>query len=148
MLFTLFSVLKKGHHYSKQWPAKPELNSLFAENKVILLTRLTSRYLPVLALATAYIQYSLLGSSFLPQIIAMMLFIASIPLQGFYWLGVRANTKLPPAHAAWLKQICDNMQQQGLEIPPFNQPSRYLDLARVLQQAFRQLDKAFIREWI
>jgi uncharacterized protein len=143
-----FSILKKGYYFSKQWPVKSELNSLFIENKIIFLTSLASRYLPILAVVTAYIQYSLLGSDFLPQIIAMMLFIATLPLQGLYWLGIRSNTKLPPSHAAWLKQICDKMQQQGLELPRFKQPSRYIDLAKVLQQAFRQMDKAFIREWI
>lgn len=148
MLFSLFSVVKKGHHYSKQWPNQSELNSLFPENKIILLTALASRYLPLLAIVTAYIQYSLLGSEFLIQIIAMMLFIATLPLQGLYWLGVRANTKLTPSHAAWFRQICNKMQQHGLELPQYKLPSRYIDLAHVLQQAYRQLDKAFIREWI
>ncbi|CAM3867893.1 terminus macrodomain insulation protein YfbV [Rheinheimera salexigens] len=148
MLFSLYSVLKKGHHYSKKWPVKPELNSIFPENKIILLTSLSSRYLPLLAIAVAYIQYSLLGSGFLPQIIAMMLFIATLPLQGFYWLGVRSKTTLTPAHAAWFRHICDKMQQHGIELPRYNQPGRYIDLAQVLQQAYRQLDKAFIRDWI
>ncbi|MGI5309481.1 terminus macrodomain insulation protein YfbV [Rheinheimera sp. WS51] len=148
MIMSIFSILKRGHFYSKQWPVKPELNSLFPENKVILLTNFSRRYLPILAVATAYIQYNLLGSDFLPQILAMMLLIASVPLQGLYWLGVRSKTKLVSSHSAWLKQICHAMSQHGLDLPTFKQPGKYSDLAKVLQQAYAQLDKAFIREWI
>jgi uncharacterized protein len=148
MQYPLYTTLRAGREYSKQWPAKAELNSMFVENKVILLTTIAGRFLPLLALLSAVIQFSYLGSAFLPQVITMMLFIATLPLQGWYWLGVRAATPLPPGIANWYQQIRQKMQQQGIALAPVKQPGRYKDLAVVLQQAYQQLDRAFIKQWL
>jgi uncharacterized protein len=147
MQYPLYAMLRAGKEYSKQWPAKAELNSLFIENKVILLTTKAARLLPVLAIVSAAVQYSFLGKPFLPQIIAMMLFVATLPLQGWYWLGVRSVTPLPPAISSWYQQIRQKMQQQGIALAPVKQPGRYKDLAVLLQQAYQQLDRAFVKQW-
>tara|TARA_Y100001963_G_scaffold156736_1_gene251089 strand:+ start:2610 stop:3080 length:471 start_codon:yes stop_codon:yes gene_type:complete len=147
MQYPLYSTLREGREYSKQWPAKAELNSLFIENKVILLTSIAGRFLPLLAIVCAVVQYFYLGKAFLPQILAMMLFVAALPLQGWYWLGVRAATPLPPSIASWYLQIRQKMQQQGISMAPIKQPGRYKDLAILLQQAYQQLDRAFVRQW-
>lgn len=148
MQYPLYTTLIAGREYSKQWPANAELNSLFAENKVILLTSLAWRYLPLAALVCAVVQLSYLGIANLPQVLAMMLFLISLPLQGWYWLGVRSVTPLPPAISSWCKQIRQKMQQQGVTVAPSQQPERYKDLATVLQQAYQQLDRAFIKQWL
>ncbi|HSG53195.1 MAG TPA: terminus macrodomain insulation protein YfbV [Rheinheimera sp.] len=148
MQYPLYKTLRAGWKYAKQWPAKPELNSLFVENKVIMLTAMAGRFLPAAACVCALVQYSLLGSSYLPQIITMMLFVATLPLQGWYWLGVRAGTPLPPTISAWFMQIRTKMQQQGVQLPPLQQPGRYEDLAQVLRQAYQQLDKTFVKQWL
>ncbi|WP_215398617.1 terminus macrodomain insulation protein YfbV [Rheinheimera oceanensis] len=148
MQYPLYTTLRAGREYSKLWPARAELNSLFIENKVILLTSVTGRYLPGLALLCAAVQYGYLGSAFLPQILAMMLFLVSLPLQGWYWLGVRAETKLPPSIASWYQQIRQQMQQHGVELAPVSQPGRYKDLAVLLKKAYQQLDKTFVRQWL
>ncbi|MDX3773705.1 terminus macrodomain insulation protein YfbV [Chromatiaceae bacterium AAb-1] len=147
MRFRLYNTLRNGRDYGRVWPAQPELNSVFPENKVIRLTSLGFRYLPILAILTAMLQFSMLGMAFLPQILAMMLFLLSLPLHGWYWLGVRASTPLPPGIASWYQQIRTQMQTQGIEVIPARQPGRYLDLALLLKQAYQQLDKAFVREW-
>lgn len=147
MQYPLYATLRAGREYSKQWPAKSELNGLFVENKVILLTTSTARWLPLLSIICAVVQFSILGTAYLPQIIAMMLFMASLPLQGWYWLGVRANTPLPPTIAHWYQQIRQKMQQQGITPAPAKQPGRYKDLAQLLQQAYQQLDRAFVKQW-
>lgn len=148
MQYSLYATVRAGREYSKQWPAKPELNGLFIENKVILLTSITGRLLPALALAAGVVQYSYLGDAYLPQIVTMMLFLASVPLQGWYWLGIRAATPLPPAVANWGQQIRHKMQQQGIELAPLKQPWRYKDLALLLQKAYQQLDRSFIGQWL
>lgn len=143
----LMSTIKSGFAYSKTWPAKSELNAIFPENKVIFLTKKAARYLPALAVLTAGIQLKLLGSDFLIQIIAMMLLLISMPLQGFYWLGVRANTTLPPALVNWANEIREQIQKMGnIEAMP-TIPKNYIDLARLLQQAYLQLDKSVMRRW-
>jgi len=137
-----------GREYSKQWPAKAELNSLFVENKVILLTSIAGRFLPLLALVCAGVQYHFLGATFLPQILTMSLFLATLPLQGWYWLGVRAATPLPPSIASWYQQIREKMQQCGISLAPAKQPGCYKDLAVLLQQAYQQLDRTFVKQWL
>lgn len=144
----LFMLLQAGREYSQVWPVKPELNALFPENKIIQLTRMGFRYLPVLAVLTAFFQLSMLGSGFTGQILAMMLFIISLPLQGWYWLGVRSSASLPPALVSWCRQIRQQMQEQGVDTQTVTEPRNYLDLARILATAYKQLDKTFMRPWL
>jgi len=148
MQYPFYHTLRAGREYSKQWPVKTELNSLFIENKIILLTSIVARYVPFLALLCAFMQYHFLGASFLPQIITMLLFLLTLPLQGWYWLGVRAATPLPPSIASWYKQIREKMQQHGIHLTPVKQPGCYRDLALLLQQAYQQLDRAFVKQWL
>lgn len=143
----LISIIGSGVRYSRIWPAKPELNAIFPENKVIFLTKMSARYLPILALVTALMQYKLLGVDFLGQILAMMLFIATMPLQGWYWLGVRADSALPPALINWGNEIREQIQKQGKAEGLPGIPKNYLDLARLLQQAYQQLDNTVMRRW-
>lgn len=143
----LIITLKSGFAYSKIWPAKTELNAIFPENKIIFLTKKAARYLPALAVLTAGIQLKLLGNDFLIQIMAMMLLLVSIPLQGWYWLGIRANSALPPALISWANEIREQIQKRGsVEALP-GSPKSYLDLARLLQQAYQQLDNSVMRRW-
>lgn len=148
MQYPLYTTVRAGREYGKQWPAKAELNSLFIENKVILLTSVAGRFLPILALVCAVLQYAYLGHAFLPQIFTMTLFLATLPLQGWYWLGVRSATPLPPSIASWYQQIRQKMQQQGVNLAPVKQPGCYKDLAILLQQAYQQLDRAFVKQWL
>ena len=148
MQYPLYATVRAGRTYSKQWPAQPELNSLFIERKVILLTSITARFMPLSALCCSALQYWFLGADYLPQILAMLFFLASLPLQGWYWLGVRAATPLPPAIAAWYQQIRVKMQQQGIELASLKAPGCYRDLAQLLSKAYQQLDKTFVKEWL
>ncbi len=148
MLYPLYATVRAGREYSKQWPTQAELNSLFIDNKVILLTSICARFLPLAALCCAAVQFWFLGIGFLPQILAMLLLLVSVPLQGWYWLGIRAATPLPPAVAAWYQQVRQKMQQQGVELAAIKAPGCYRDLALLLRKAYQQLDKAFVREWL
>lgn len=143
----LFSIINAGVKYSQIWPAKPELNAIFPENKVIFLTKKSAKVLPLLALVTAIVQFRLLGVEFLGQIIAMLLLLVSMPLQGWYWLGVRADSLLPPALINWGNEIREQMQKQGtLDVVPMS-PKNYCDLAKLLQLAYQQLDQTVMRRW-
>ncbi|GGW68148.1 terminus macrodomain insulation protein YfbV [Alishewanella tabrizica] len=143
----LFKYIGTGIRYGRVWPTKPELNAIFPENRIILLTHFAARYLPLLAFITAVVQYQLLGAAFLGQIVAMMLFIATMPLQGWYWLGVRANSDLPPALINWGNEIREQIQKHGkTEMLP-GIPKSYFDLAKLLQQAYQQLNNTVMRRW-
>lgn len=143
----LVTTIRSGFTYSKTWPTKPELNAIFPENKIIFLTNKAARYLPALAVLTAGLQLKLLGADFVGQIVAMMLLLVSLPLQGWYWLGIRADSPLPPALVNWGSEIREQIQQHGnTELLP-GIPKSYLDLARLLQQAYHYLDNTVMRRW-
>tara|TARA_R110002126_G_scaffold200330_1_gene347941 strand:- start:3238 stop:3678 length:441 start_codon:yes stop_codon:yes gene_type:complete len=144
----LISLLQAGRQYGQIWPMKPELNALFPENKIIQLTNLAVRYLPIMAVLTASFQLALLGRDYTGQVMAMMLFILSLPLQGWYWLGIRSTTRLPPSLVTWCRQITHQMQEQGVDAQPANDPRNYSDLAKILSLAYQQLDKTFMRSWL
>ncbi|MEN3158386.1 terminus macrodomain insulation protein YfbV [Alkalimonas sp. NCh-2] len=146
---SMYTIIRTGMHYSKVWPMQPELNGVFPENRMIRLTQWAQRVLPGIAVLNAVLQYQWHGASQLPLLIAMSLLLLSIPLQGWYWLGVRSRKRLPPAVRQWYQQIMQQMQLQGVAVVPApqapEQTLRYYDLGQLLQQAYRQLDKAFIR---
>ncbi|MCT7655176.1 DUF412 domain-containing protein [Oceanimonas sp. NS1] len=48
-----------------------------------------------------------------PSVVASVLFLASLPLQGYYWLGKRADTHLPPSLREWYLQIHDKLAAAG-----------------------------------
>jgi uncharacterized protein len=144
----MFSTLKAGLQYSRDWPVVLELNAVFPENKIIRMTRFAQKTLPAVAVVGALVQFNVLGAEQLPLILTMMLCILSMPFQGWYWLGKRAQTELPPGLSSWYGEIKQKMQEQGLQTQTPQHKLRYSDLALLLKQAFGQLDKAFIRDWL
>ena len=145
---SLMITLQQGVQYSKVWPLVSELNSVFPENQVIRMTKFGQQVMPALSILSVVVQLQWLGQTYLGQALASALFLLSLPLQGWYWLGIRAATPLPPTVAAWYQQIRRKMQQQGIELASLKSPNCYRDLAQLLSKAYQQLDKAFVREWL
>ena len=148
MQSSLITTLQSGVHYSKSWPLVQELNAIFPENKVIKLTRFGQQMLPALSVCSLVVQLQWFGQTYMAQALASALFLLSIPLQGFYWLGCRAQSPLPPAMMRWYQEIADKLRQSGVLVPAISQRPCYQDLANLLQQAVSQLDKTFIRQWL
>lgn len=142
----MLSVIQEGHSYAKTWPMKPELSFYFVEFKVIKATQLASKVLPMLAVLSVCIQYQFLGTDYLPQAITFALFILSLPIQGFYWLGKRSNTPLPAGITSWYRDIHKKMEQQGCFMPKPAMRPKYKELANLLKRAFSEMDKAFTRD--
>lgn len=146
---SFIGVIQAGVRYGKVWPCQPELNSVFPENRLILLTSWAQKVTPFFVVFNAALLNWWHGSVHLPLIVAMSLMLLSIPLQGWYRLGLRSQKQLPPAIRHWYQQILQQLQLQGKDTTmklQSGQVLRYYDLAQLLQQAYRQLDKAFIRE--
>ncbi|WP_036826551.1 terminus macrodomain insulation protein YfbV, partial [Photobacterium sanctipauli] len=83
----------------------------------------------------------------LPQAIAVAFFALSMPLQGLWWLGKRSRTNLPPSLATWYREIHDKIVSEGYALQPVKSHPRYLELAQVLNRAFKQLDKGALERW-
>lgn len=147
MQIGFFSTLSVGWNYSRTWPTKPELNAIFPENKIIYLTQKSTKVLPFIAIISALFQFNLLGMSSLGQILAMMLLIISMPFHGWYWLGVRANTNLPPSLIQWGNEIREQIAKDVADHPLPSTPKSYFDLAKLLQLAYQRLDQKVMRRW-
>ncbi len=144
----LITTLQAGVKYSKAWPLVNELNSIFPENQIIRLTRFGQQVLPGLSVLSLLVQLNWLGQDYLAQALASALFLLLLPFQGWYWLGRRASSALPPAMLNWYLDIADKLRSSGVSVgKPPAKPS-YADLASLLQQAVTQLDKAFIRHYL
>ena len=137
--------LQQGRHYMTLWPRRPELNSMFPENRVIKATEFALKVIPALAVLSVMVQFQFGELHYWPSVMASVLFLLSLPLQGYYWLGQRADTRLPPSLATWYREINGKMNEQGGQRQLVARP-RYEELADTLNAAFKQLDKSFLSE--
>ncbi|MFT5164648.1 MAG: uncharacterized membrane protein YfbV (UPF0208 family) [Alteromonadaceae bacterium] len=142
----MLALIRDGQSYSKIWPLRPELAPLFSEFRIIKATRLGLSLLPMVAAVSLAVQVKLLGHEYLPQAIAFALFMVSLPMQGLYWLGKRANTVLPMSVASWYRKIHEKMASEGCQVPFTQTKPRYRELAELLKHAFDKMDKAFTKE--
>ncbi|CAM2834873.1 terminus macrodomain insulation protein YfbV [Vibrio diazotrophicus] len=139
--------LKDGQKYMQVWPMRKELNLLFPESRIIKATRFGIKVMPAVAAISVLTQMSFQNVQAMPQAVVVALFAISLPLQGMWWLGNRANTQLPPALAGWYREIHAKIAETGSALEPIKSKPRYKELAMVLNRAFRQLDKTALERW-
>lgn len=135
-----------GREYQGIFPLEKALHARFVECRVIPATRLASKTLPGIGLATFVLFLANFGLAYLPQTLAMTLFIWGIPIQAYLWLGQRANSALLPRDRYWYEDLCGRMRARGVTVKQVTQPT-YKDLAIITKQAFTEVDKAFRDEW-
>lgn len=141
------AILRDGREYMDVWPMQPALAVVFPENRIIRLTRWAMGYFPAIAAISLVVQLQYFGYEHLSPALAIALLILSMPLQGLIWLGMRANTILPPAVALWYKEIYENMVSQGYQPKPLGPNPKYRDMAHLLRKAFDEMDKGFTKTW-
>ncbi|EEX37384.1 hypothetical protein VIB_001504 [Vibrio metschnikovii CIP 69.14] len=126
---------------------RKELNLLFPEARIIKATRFGIKVMPAIAAISVLTQMSFHNLQAMPQTIVVALFAISLPLQGIWWLGSRANTQLPPSLAGWYRELHQKIIETGFALEPLKAKPRYKELALVLNRAFRQLDKGALERW-
>lgn len=146
MLHLIPTYIKDGREYMRIWPMEKQLFSLFPECRIIAATKFGIQVMPPIAIMVAALQLHYLGMSFLAQALTVSVFFFSLPLQGLFWLGNRANQNLGPSMVAWYKDIYHKMQQQGCALEAIKSKPTFKDLAKLLNTAFKELDKAFTRD--
>ncbi len=139
--------LKDGQKYMDIWPMRKELNPLFPEQRVIKATRFAIKVMPAVAAISVLTQMVFTNTQAMPQAIVVALFAMSLPLQGIWWLGNRANTQLPLALASWYRELYMKIVETGFALEPIKSKPRYKELAHVLNRAFRQLDDTALERW-
>lgn len=139
--------LKDGQKYMDTWPMRKELNLLFPEPRIIKATRFAIKVMPAVAAISVLTQMTFHNAGAMPQAIVVALFAISLPLQGIWWLGHRANTQLPPALAHWYHELHEKIIETGFALEPAKSKPRYKELAAILNRAFRQLDETALERW-
>lgn len=139
-----FQTVKRGQRYLERWPLHPKLAAIFPENRVIIATRFAQKAMPFLAVfAVVWQQLFAKGNNVaFSAAILTALFALCLPFQGLYWLGKRANTKLPPQSAVKFQEIFSRLQEKQVTLTPIEQPG-YGDLADLLQKAEKHLGASF-----
>ena len=90
--------LRDGQKYMETWPMRKELNLLFPEQRIIKATKFGVTVMPAIAAISVLTQMAFNNYSAIPQSVIMALFAISLPIQGMWWLGSRANTQLPVSY--------------------------------------------------
>jgi uncharacterized membrane protein YfbV (UPF0208 family) len=139
--------LKDGQKYMDIWPMRKELTPIFPEQRIIKATRFGIKVMPAIAAISILTQMTFNNSSAIPQAVIVALFAISLPLQGMWWLGNRANTKLPPSLASWYRELHQKVVESGYALEPAKSQPRYKELANILNRAFRQLDSSSFERW-
>ncbi len=139
--------LRDGQKYMDLWPMRKELSLLFPEQRVIKATRFGIKMMPAVAAISVLTQMVFNNVAYLPQAIVTAVFAISLPLQGMWWLGNRANTTLPPSLAGWYRELHGKITESGFALEPAKSHPRYKELAFILNRAFRQLDKNALERW-
>ncbi len=130
MRHSMWKLFKDGQAYAKIWPRHAVVATM-TESRVVPAVNFTARWMPAAAVISFLVQWQWLLP--LSQALISSLFLLSIPLQGWYWLGARANGQLPPALAAWYQELA-----KKLKIEPRTKPI-YFDLAKILRKALKEL---------
>ncbi|CAK4068558.1 MULTISPECIES: terminus macrodomain insulation protein YfbV [Vibrio] len=139
--------LRDGQKYMDTWPMRKELNMLFPEQRIIKATRFGVKVMPAIAAISVLTQMAFNNYDAMPQAVIMALFAISMPVQGMWWLGNRANTQLPPSLAGWYREIHQKIVESGFALEPMKARPRYKELAHILNRAFSQLDKSALERW-
>ena len=74
------------------------------------------------------------------------LFALCLPLQGFYWLGKRAQTALSPQSAVGFQRVFEKLRETQDTLLSFPDKLTYLDLAKLLNLAQKKLPRDFWQE--
>lgn len=143
-MYSFFDVIREGSRYLKVWPKQSALNGLFIDSKVALYTRLSIKITPAFIALSLGLTMSF-PALFDPMVsVTFVLFLLGLPVQGFYWLGKRSQQLLPQKLLPWFMAIKQKLSVKNTEEELIQHPS-YLELAKLLQQAFKRGGDDFLQ---
>ncbi|WP_019615879.1 terminus macrodomain insulation protein YfbV [Psychromonas ossibalaenae] len=134
-LFT--DVVKQGDHYLKTWPKQPTLNCLFIDSKVVYYTQLLIKTVPAFVMLVVGLNILFPSLFVWPITVTFVLFLLGLPIQGLYWLGKRSQELLPNKLLPWYIAIQSELSGKRCELEEMLIRPSYLDLARLLKNAFK-----------
>lgn len=145
---SIFKTFKNGDLYLKSWPKIKQLNSIFPEHRIIVSTEFAKKFTPFFAAFT--ICWQQIGAKGDPVSLAVAvitaIFALCLPFQGLYWLGKRAQTRLPYKSEQWFHKIALELKQQYDVRTEFSDKPTYQDLAYLLTAAQKKFPPSFWQE--
>lgn len=147
-LMNLFKIFKKGRQYAKIWPLEAKLGAIFPENRVIKTVRFSEKLMPLLA-ACIILWQRLLGPNDLSIIASTTLtalFALAIPLQGWWWLGNRANQKLKDGTLKGYWVIYHQLEAENVTLSHTDETPDFYALGLLLKKAKKHLTNNFWEE--
>lgn len=129
---SFIATLKRGHHYANLWPRHAVVAAM-TESRVVPAVVMAAHWMPAAAALNLVVQWQFQSQHLMPLAWMTSVFLLSLPVQGWYWLGRRAETKLTPRLQHWYTELA-----QKLELKPRSQGT-YLDLVKMLRRALEQL---------
>lgn len=144
----MLSIFKQGQHYLNTWPQEAKLGMIFPENRVIKTTIFSQRVMPFIAVFSIVWRQIFAPSDNIALVAAILtaVFALFLPLQGLYWLGIRANRPLEAQSAAYFLEICEKLKKMHEPLPIVHNQPTYQHLAEVLKKAQQRLDRTFWQE--
>jgi len=139
----LKNLIEQGREYQALWPKQKALAFIFPESKIIKLSQILQKTAPMIACMGFVVQYLYFGEEIIPRALAMSLLVLSIPYQSLMWLGFRAKQPLPIGLLSWCSDIQKQMINAGISVTPMSPRACYKDMARLLNDAYSKLNKAF-----
>lgn len=146
-----FATLKEGREYMNKWPSAPLLTPVFPECRALVLMNICKKVIPPFIVLVLF--WSLyLGGYFkgVPLYYALMenisvtvsslAVLVMIPLQGYYWFGKRACTKLNGRLKSFYEELCLKLDRQACLEPTFK------DFEAVLNDGLKKLDHDFLKK--
>lgn len=128
----IFKTLTDGQHYARIWPRHAVVAAM-TETRVIPAVAFAAKWMPALAVINLAVQWQWQGEQLLPQALVTSLFLLSMPFQGWFWLGRRANSQLTPRLHQWYKDLAHKLGVQAERKPT------YMHLAKILRKALHEL---------
>lgn len=139
----LLKFIALGRNYQKLWPKENELGVIFVDSKIIALSLLLQKTVPAIACLSFVVQVMYFGTEIIPRALAMSLLVISMPYQALIWLGHRSQQRLNNALVNWCSEIRVQMVNAGMNVQPMTSKACYMDMAKLLNDAYAKLNKAF-----
>lgn len=141
-----FDVIRAGDSYLKAWPKTSALNCLFIDSKIALYTRLAIKVTPAFIILSIglSVTFPLLFDPVMSATFSA--FLLCLPIQGLYWLGKRSQQSLPHKLLPWFMAIKAKLSTKNSAEGQWIHHPSYLELAILLQKAFKLGGDDFLRK--
>lgn len=128
-------LFKTGQQYMFICPKDKSLALSFPEIKIISYIKLATKYIPPAVVALFVWQYYMNAGIIITLITSF--FAISLPIQGIFWLGKRANTPLPLNLLSWYNQTKQKLVERQLILSKSekNEPLNFMAFMVLLKLA-------------